>query len=762
MTTKVDCKKSMMPKKMITEQRKTRHMMNLVCAILTIVMVLSLFSLTVWADFIEYGSGATIKLEKDTSSPLTYNFDTVFNDVGLPPEFARVYYDAETLEAKKYQIHRSNVNFYYTTGSGTDNRSIYCFEPDNPYMALEAIDRYDIHTSIPTHSKKDAISQEQRDMLAYVMAEGVTTYTDSTNWKQVATQLAIWMVGAGHYKDTGSESWMNKLLPPAGINSGIAPNTDIREEARRLLTVAYAQILEKPSFFSLGDVKMIWNGTTYTVTLIDTKGKLTASSEWGVAILAQIAAASLAATINDSEHTLTITGEPQTGGTVIPVILNGTGKKANVVFLDYIIDQNAFLHPYYTSYQSMITINTLDAAEAGQFRLVRSNPLIATAAYNAEDNTRIVKPQQNVTIIDDVEYTDLSAGMEYTLNGILIDKSTNAPILVDGLEIRSTRTFTPTQANGSVKMTFTLDTRTLAGKTIVVFEELFFSNVSIATHKEINDAKQRIEVLEVPSIITAAKNVNDNSQTVKPDETISIIDTVTYSNLIPGTVYTLNGILMNKSTGSPLLVKGTEIRSSATFTPSHKNGTIDLTFVLDARTLSDKILVIFEDLMQAGVLVASHADINDVSQSIQVLSEQPTTTRNNSSGSKSNTTTTTTSTTSSTTRSSETSIPTTSPSKTHRKETPNLTPRISDTSPVIAETTEQAVVEERATVDLDTDLPYGSPENSLSDNSDSSPSDLPKTGEKTRFTILSSLPLAFLGIITFVAPKKKHVKKIRS
>ena len=587
-----------------------RRVVKLFAILLTLTMVLSLSpTVTLAADFIGYGSGATTVLKVDRTSGFTYNFSGA---ASLPDEFGRVYYDSG--EPLPYRVHGDQVNFYYTTGPGTGNRAVYCFEPDNPYLSEN--DPYDIYNDIPSHSQKASITQEQRDMLAYVMAEGETEYIDSTNEDQVATQLAIWMVGAGHYND----GWLEDLLPSSGGNPGIAPTQAICDKARELIATAMSCVLDRPSFANIGDVKMDWDGLTYSITFTDTNNELTNTSVWGVAILSKLQIPGFTAVIDDITHTLTITGDPGLTGTEISIILATTGKKADIVFMD---DQITLptTHTYYTSRQSMITINTLDAAVAGQFKLLRSTPTITTSARNADDGTQTVKPHRNVTITDTVSYSDLIPGREYTLNGVLMDKSTGAPLLVNGQEIRSSATFTPQLADGTTIMTFTLDAWTLSGKTLVVFEELFLAGVSIAKHDDIDDTDQSIEVLPEPRIATTAKNAANNTNTVSPRQTVTITDTVSYLDLTPGTEYTLEGILMDKSTGAPLLINGQEVRSSATFTSIQATGTVDMTFTLDTTALSGKTLVVFEELFLAGVSIAEHKDIDDADQSIFVLPE---------------------------------------------------------------------------------------------------------------------------------------------
>ena len=471
-----------------------------VCVALVLTMVWSFFPVTALAAFADTPLGSEVLLKMEKSATFAYKFSDYDGPGELPPEFGQVNHDInDQSDPSTYAIHNNDVNFYYTEDTAGGKRAVYCFEPDNPWVDYNRPDSiYNILPSIPDHSKKDEINQEQRDMLAYVMAMGVTEYIDTTNSDQVATQLAIWMVGAGHYKSV----WLEKLLPSTGTDPGIAPNQAICDEAHRLLTAALSCVQDRPSFVNTGDLRMYWDGTTYTVTLTDTSGKLTNASEWGVAILAQFTTPDLAAVIDDVAHTLTITGDPGAAGKEISITLGGTGKKGNIVFLDSPFTTSLNDHFYFKSRQSMITINTLEPAVAGQFNLVRRDPKIATTATNEADGSQTIKPDQEVTLTDAVTYTDLNPGEEYALTCILMvndGSASGTQLTVGGNPVTKTVNFTPIvtgDGSGTVEMTFKFNATGLGGKTLVVFEELLLNGNIIATHKDISDVDQSIKVAQ--------------------------------------------------------------------------------------------------------------------------------------------------------------------------------------------------------------------------------------------------------------------------
>lgn len=105
----------------------------------------------------------------------------------------------------------------------------------------------------------------------------------------------------------------------------------------------------------------------------------------------------------------------------------------------------------------------------------------------------------DVTIDDVVSYKHLVPGKEYTVKGILMDKSTGKPFLVDGKEVNSEVTFTPETADGEVTVSFTFDGSVITKDTeIVVFETLYRDETEIAVHADIEDKDQTVTIHPQP------------------------------------------------------------------------------------------------------------------------------------------------------------------------------------------------------------------------------------------------------------------------
>lgn len=105
----------------------------------------------------------------------------------------------------------------------------------------------------------------------------------------------------------------------------------------------------------------------------------------------------------------------------------------------------------------------------------------------------------DITIDDVVSYKHLTAGKEYTIKGVLMDKSTGKQFLVDGKEVCSEVTFTPETADGEVTVSFTFDGSIITKDTeIVAFETLYRDETEIAVHADIEDEDQTVTIHPQP------------------------------------------------------------------------------------------------------------------------------------------------------------------------------------------------------------------------------------------------------------------------
>ena len=281
--------------------------------------------------------------------------------------------------------------------------------------------------------------------------------------------------------------------------------------------------------------------------------------------------------------------------------------KSVVVFEDLYQDEN-------------VVASHADINDEGQ-TVTFGQPEIGTTA--TIDGEKTAQPTEQITITDTVEYSGLTAGQEYTLKGVLMDKSTGEPLLVGEEQVTSEATFTPAEPNGTVDVLFTFDATELEGTSVVVFETLFQGETEISSHEDMEDEGQTIIFTEQPSIGTTA--TVDGQHTADPTGEITIVDVVEYTGLIPGETYTVSGALMDKATSETLLVDGAEVTAEVEFTPESADGTVELTYTLDASLFAGTSIVVFETLYQDGVEIAAHADINDENQTVEITEpEKPT------------------------------------------------------------------------------------------------------------------------------------------
>ena len=233
------------------------------------------------------------------------------------------------------------------------------------------------------------------------------------------------------------------------------------------------------------------------------------------------------------------------------------------------------------------------------------------------DGKKEVGATEVFTLEDVVEYKHLVPGKEYTVKGILMDKTTGDPLLIDEKEIPSETTFTPDEPSGEVLVSFEFDARYIKKDTdIVVFEGLYSEDKELAVHADIEDEGQTVTV-KIPEIGTKASIDGKKEFTANGD--ITIDDVVSYKNLTVGKEYTISGVLMDKSTGKAFLVDGKEVSSEVTFTPETADGEVTVSFTFDGSAIiKDTEIVVFETLYRDGKEIAVHADIDDKDQTVTI------------------------------------------------------------------------------------------------------------------------------------------------
>lgn len=262
-----------------------------------------------------------------------------------------------------------------------------------------------------------------------------------------------------------------------------------------------------------------------------------------------------------------------------------------------------------------------DIYDEGQTVKVEPVPEIGTVATDATDGDHEVSADASVRIEDQVFYSGLVPGEAYTVKGALMDKATGEPLLVGGSPVEGQTEFSPGVANGFATVGFEFDGTGLEGADIVIFETLYRNGETVCKHAELDNANQTVRMVEpVPEMGTTATDADDGDHEAVADGSVAIVDEVRYENLEPGREYVLTGTLIDKTTAAPVKAGGLPLTSVVAFTPTEPNGSVEVVFSFDGSELAGHRTVAFESLALEGEVVATHEDIEDEGQSVDLVS----------------------------------------------------------------------------------------------------------------------------------------------
>ena len=245
---------------------------------------------------------------------------------------------------------------------------------------------------------------------------------------------------------------------------------------------------------------------------------------------------------------------------------------------------------------------------------------LETDAVDPKDNNKYIEALKEAKIVDHINYC-ARTDRKFTINGILMDKATGEPLLIDGKTIEKTIEVAPKDECEKVDMEFVFDGTGLGGRELVVFEKLYYDNELIVSHEDIDDEAQTVEMVYLH---TFAADKSTRSKTLPLGENVVVQDAVEYC-LKPGFEYTVKGIIMNKKTGEELLVNDNVVNQEITFTPEKPCGKFDMFYELNTADLGGAELVIFESLYRGEELLLEHKDVNDADETINVALPAPNT-----------------------------------------------------------------------------------------------------------------------------------------
>ena len=286
------------------------------------------------------------------------------------------------------------------------------------------------------------------------------------------------------------------------------------------------------------------------------------------------------------------------------------------------------------SYNDKEIASHADVNDAGQTVTI-GKPKLSTSATDALDGDKNLIGEDGATIVDTVHYNNVTPGKTYKVSGTLYEKVTDKDGKVskkqlldaDGNPVTAETEFVPEASFGDVDVTFTFDASDLKAKDkVVAFESLSLNGKELASHADIEDKSQTVTITK-PEVGTTAKDGLDGNKTVVSDTEVSVVDTVKYKNVTPGKTYKVSGTLYEKVTDKDgkvskkqlLDADGNPVTAETEFVPEASFGDVDVTFTFDASDLKAKDKVVaFESLSLNGKELASHADIEDKSQTVTI------------------------------------------------------------------------------------------------------------------------------------------------
>ena len=263
-----------------------------------------------------------------------------------------------------------------------------------------------------------------------------------------------------------------------------------------------------------------------------------------------------------------------------------------------------------------------DLADRGQTVAFHGLPSLSTTLAG-EDGEKVVAAEGGkVALVDTVAYEGLVPGRAYTLSGALMDRATGEALLdPEGNPVAASTEISPTEASGTAAVTFSVDEVVASGRGLVAFETLSAGGAVLASHADIEDGGQ---TAWVPAVGTALADAASGTRMAVAAEGVSLVDTVSWSGLMPGETYTLVGTLMDRETGEALAgADGQPVTAAAEFAAEAASGTAAVTFAVDASALAGRTVVAFERLELGGAAVASHEDIDDEAQSVRSPGSRP-------------------------------------------------------------------------------------------------------------------------------------------
>ena len=266
---------------------------------------------------------------------------------------------------------------------------------------------------------------------------------------------------------------------------------------------------------------------------------------------------------------------------------------------------------------------------------MENRPLkIATTASDASTGNNFGSFDSEEKIRDEVRLSGLYKGREYRVTGTLMDKATGEPFRnAAGKAISAEKVFSATGEEMTVELEFIVDSSGFKdGTAAVVFEKLYRTStvtdseeelpIELQKHEDLEDEGQTIHYLKTPAIQTTADVAGTGEKITTASDAVTIRDTVSYVNLIPGKTYKLRATVNYKGKADQKLYtisqEGQAVTGETEFTPEESSGTQTVSLTVDVSYLKGNRLVVFEELYEGNTIIADHSDIESEEQSVYV------------------------------------------------------------------------------------------------------------------------------------------------
>lgn len=249
---------------------------------------------------------------------------------------------------------------------------------------------------------------------------------------------------------------------------------------------------------------------------------------------------------------------------------------------------------------------------------------IQTAARDSADGDGLLACDDAVSITDRVFFENLNPEAEYLLKAMLVSADDSSPLCdAQGKPYGASLRFSPAAPSGYAELEIPLNALELGGKKVVVFEELYdASGRLLAEHKDAADAYQTL-LLQKPEIGTSLSDEDLRGKESIPRAQTTLVDEIAFRNLVVGKRYQVEGRLMDKQTGEPVLdARGNAVTASVDFMPEAAEGAVSLAFDFDSSLLAGRSVVAFETLYRDGIELAVHADLEDGQQTVDFSNPQ--------------------------------------------------------------------------------------------------------------------------------------------